>query len=527
MSKVISAEEVVKLIPDEATIAVSAFGLGMLAEEVMIAIRNRFDETGYPKDLTIVHSAGAGDGKGRGVNHFGAEGLIKRLVSGFAGNNRDISDLITANKCQYYCLPQGVVPQLYREIAAKRPGLITKVGLGTFVDPRIEGAKLSACTTEDYVQIMNIEDEEYLFYPSFPINVALIRGTYADENGNLCTDKEGVLMEALPIAQAVRNSGGIVIAQVEEVVKKGSLKPQDVRVPGMLVDYVVVAKPENHFQTQVTQYNPAFSGEIKVPVDSVPPMPLDARKVIARRAAMELVPNAVLNLGIGIPVGVGSIAAEEGVSDQLMLTTEGGVIGGVPGNGGDFGMAYNAEAIIEQQAQFDFIDGGGIDLSCLGLAQADEQGNINVSKFGTRVNGPGGFINIAQNAKKLVFAGTFTAGGLKEEIKDQKLIIHQEGKSKKFQKQVEQITFSGPYAASINQYVLYVTERAVFQLLDGKVTLIEIAPGVDLQKDILDQMEFTPAISKDLKEMDPALFSEHWGGLKEIIEAKAKAQKIE
>jgi propionate CoA-transferase len=285
-----------------------------------------------------------------------------------------------------------------------------------------------------------------------------------------------------------------------------------------------VAQPENHYQTQVTQYNPAFSGEIKVPVDSIPPMTLDPRKVIARRAAMELVPNSVLNLGIGIPVGIASVAAEEGVSDQLLITTEGGVVGGVAGNGGDFGMAYNAEAIIEHQAQFDFIDGGGLDFSCLGLAQADEQGNINVSKFGTRANGPGGFINIAQTAKSLVFTGTFTAGGLKEEIKDGKLNILQEGKAKKFLNQVEQITFSGPYAASVNQHVLYVSERAVFQLIDGKVTLIEIAPGVDLQKDILDQMNFTPAISKDLKEMDPALFSEQWGGLKEIIDEKAKVK---
>ncbi len=522
MSKVISAEEASKLIPNEATVACTGFGLGMVPEEVYLAIRKRFDETGSPKNLTFTWTAGNGDGKGRGANCFGVEGLIKRLVAGFIGNNPDICELIYENKMEAYALPQGVIAQLYREIAAKRPGLITKVGLGTYVDPRYEGAKLSPYTTEDYVELMNIKGEEYLFYPSFPIHVGLIRGTYADEDGNIVMDKEGLLVEALPIAQAAHNSGGIVIAQVEKIVKKGSLDPKQVRVPGILVDHIVIAQPENHFQTQTTQYDPALSNEVKVPVEGLPTLPFDARKVIARRAAMELKPNSIINLGIGIPITIGSIAAEEGVSQHMNLTTEVGVIGGIPGSGGDFGLAYNADAIMEQQAQFDFIDGGGLDLTVLGLAEADEQGNINVSKFGKRANGPGGAINISQTAEKVVFAGTFTAGGLKEEIKDGKLHILQEGKAKKFLKEVQQITFGGQRAASINQYVLYVTERAVFQLIDGKVTLIEIAPGVDLQKDILDQMEFTPEIAKDLKTMDAGLFNEEWGGLKEIIEAKAK-----
>nr|WP_295974852.1 CoA-transferase [uncultured Bacillus sp.] len=524
MSKVISAEEAAKLIPNEAVVACTGFGLGMVPEEVYLAIRKRFDETGFPKNLTFMWSAGNGNGKGRGANVFGVEGLIKKVIAGFVGNNPDVSNLVMENKIECLGLPQGVVPQLYREIAAHRPGLITKIGLGTYVDPRIEGAKLSPCT-EDYVELMNIKGEEYLFYPSFPINAGLIRGTYADEDGNIVMDKEGLLVEALPIAQAVRNSGGIVIAQVEKIVKKGSLDPKQVRVPGIMVDHLVIAKPEYHFQTQTTQYDPALSNEVKVPVESLSKLPFNDRKVIARRASVELGPNTIVNLGLGIPITIGSIAAEEDVSQHLTLTTEVGVVGGIPGSGGDFGLAYNADAILEQQAQFDFIDGGGLDLTVLGLAEADEQGNINVSKFGKRANGPGGAINIAQTAKKIVFAGTFTAGGLKTEIKDGKLHILEEGKAKKFKKQVQQITFGGQRAASINQFVLYVTERAVFQLIDGKVTLIEMAPGVDLQKDILDQMEFTPVIAKDLKEMDPTLFSETWGGLKEIIATKANVQE--
>lgn len=522
MSKVITAMEAAKLINDGDTVAASGFGLSCWAEEMGIAIEERFLETGHPKNLTVIHASAVGDRRNKGMSHLGHEGLIKRWIGGIAIASPAMAKLIEEDKCEAYNLPQGVITQLYREIAAKRPGVITKVGLGTFVDPRIEGAKMSPSTKEDIVKVIELEGEEWLFYKSFPIQVALIRGTVADENGNLTLEKEGLHMEVLPIAQAVRNSGGIVIAQVESVAKAGSLSPKDVVVPGILVDHIVVASPENHFQTENTQYNPAFSGHIKVPTESIEALPLDERKVIARRSAAELKPNTILNLGVGIPVNVSIVSAEEGVSDQLILTTEAGSIGGVPAGLKDFGHAYNSEAIVDHHAQFDFYDGGGIDLSVLGLAQTDGDGNVNVSKFGTRVAGCGGFINISQSAKKLVFAGTFTAGGLEVRVEDGKLNIIKEGKSKKFVKQVQQITFSGAYATKTNQPVIYVTERAVFELLNGKLTLTEIAPGVDLQKHILDQMEFEPVISPDLKEMDPGIFQEQWGELKNILFKQSK-----
>ncbi|MEK5238956.1 acyl CoA:acetate/3-ketoacid CoA transferase [Paenibacillus sp. FSL L8-0470] len=520
MTKVISAAKAAELIKDGDTVAASGFGLSCWAEEMGIAIEDRFVQTGLPKNLTVMHASAVGNRRDKGMSHLGHEGLIKRWIGGIAIASPGMAKLIEEDKCEAYNLPQGVITQLYREIAAKRPGVITKVGMETFVDPRVEGGKMSPSTKEDIVKVIELEGEEWLFYKSFPINIGLIRGTVADENGNLTLEKEGLHMEVLPIAQAVRNSGGIVIAQVETVAKCGTLNPKDVKVPGILVDYIVVSKPENHYQTENTHYNPAFSGHVKVPTESIESLLLDERKIISRRTAVELQPNTILNLGVGIPVNVANIAAEEGVSDQLILTTEAGSIGGVPAGLKDFGHAYNSEAIVDHDSQFDFYDGGGIDLSVLGLAQTDEFGNVNVSKFGTRVTGCGGFINISQAAKKLVFAGTFTAGGLEIKAEDGKLQILQEGKVKKFIKKVQQITFSGSYAAKVGQPVVYVTERAVFELQNGKVTLTEIAPGVDLQTHILDQMEFEPAISPNLKEMDQAMFQENWGKLKSIIAAK-------
>ncbi|MGG7620829.1 acyl CoA:acetate/3-ketoacid CoA transferase [Bacillus coreaensis] len=524
MSKVITASKAAELIKDGDTVAASGFGLSCWPEEMGISIEERFLQSGHPKNLTVMHASAVGNRREKGMSHLGYEGLVKRWIGGIAIASPGMAKLIEEDKCEAYNLPQGVITQLYREIAAKRPGVITKVGMGTFVDPRVEGGKMSPSTKEEIVKVIEIEGDEWLYYKSFPIQVGLIRGTVADENGNLTLEKEGLHMEVLPIAQAVRNSGGIVIAQVEAVAKNGTLNPKDIKVPGILVDYIVVSKPENHFQTENTYYNPAFSGHIKVPVESMETLPLDERKIIARRSAAELVPNTILNLGVGIPVCVSTVAAEEGVSEQLILTTEAGSVGGVPAGLKDFGHAYNSEAIVDHDAQFDFYDGGGIDLSVLGLAQTDEYGNVNVSKFGTRVAGCGGFINISQAAKKLVFAGTFTAGGLKIAVKDGKLEILQEGKAKKFIKKVQQITFSGAYATEVNQPVVYVTERAVFELQEGKMTLTEIAPGVDLQTHILDQMDFEPVISPNLKEMDSKMFEENWGKLKSIIEEKTKPE---
>lgn len=519
--KIITAEQAARLIKSGDTVALSGFELACANEEVMIALEKQFLAENTPQNLTIMHASCLGDRKTKGMSHLSYPGLLKRWIGGIVmASSPKLSEMIQNDECEAYNLPQGVITQLYREIAAKRPGVITKVGLGTFVDPRVEGGKMSASTTEDMVKVLELDGQEWLYYPSFPIQVGLIRGTTIDEKGNLTLDKEGLHMEVLPIAQAVHNAGGIVIAQVEQIAKAGSLNPKAVRIPGILIDYAVVSKPENHFQTGTTYYNPAFSGEIKVPLDSVPTLPLDERKVIARRAAMELEPKTVLNLGVGIPVNVSIIAAEEGVTDQLILTTEAGSVGGVPAGLKDFGHAYNSEAIVEHHAQFDFYDGGGLDLSVLGLAEADQFGNVNVSKLGSRVIGCGGFINISQTAKKIIFTGTFTAGGLDVAIEDGKLTIKQEGKNKKFVANVNQITFSGQYAAKGAQKVMFVTERAVFELKNGKLCLIEIAPGIDLQKDILAQMAFTPEIATDLKIMPADIFKENWNKLSSIISKK-------
>ncbi|WP_182111402.1 MULTISPECIES: acyl CoA:acetate/3-ketoacid CoA transferase [unclassified Actinotalea] len=513
MAHVITAAEAAELVADGDTVALSGFGLACVNEETLAAVEQRFLATGAPRALTVMHASAVGNRRDKGMSHWGHEGLLKRWIGGIAIASPKLAALIEADGCEAYNLPQGVITQLYREIAAKRPGVITKVGLGTFVDPRVEGARMSPSSVDDLVQVVELAGEEWLFYPSFPVNVALIRGTVADEDGNLTLTHEGLKMEVLPIAQAAHNSGGIVIAQVESIAKAGSLDPNDVKVPGILVDYLVVSSPENHFQTENTHYNPSFSGQLRVPLSGVAPLALSERKVIARRCAMELRPGTVLNLGVGIPADVGVVVAEEGLSDQIMLTTEAGAVGGVPAGLKDFGHAYNPQALVDMHAQFDFYDGGGLDVAVLGLAQTDAVGNVNVSKFGSRVAGCGGFINICQSAKTLVFAGTFTAGGLDVEVADGAVSIRTEGRAHKFLGQVEQITFSGPFSAQRGQRVLYVTERVVFELVDGVMTVIEVAPGVDLQTDVLDQMDFVPAVSPDLRQMPAELFHETWGGL--------------
>ncbi|MBP1627786.1 MAG: carA 1 [Holophagaceae bacterium] len=523
MKKVITADQAARLIPDGAVVGASVMGLSGWAEEVVQAVDRRFVEESHPRQITLIHGSAVADmafkgGQERGTTRLGKEGLVKRWVSGILGTSAGLSKLLMENKLEGYCLPQGVITQLWREIAAKRPGLITKVGLGTFVDPRVEGGKMNAAATEDLVKVVQFEGEEFLFYKSFPVDVAIIRGTCADENGNITMDKEGMLLEALPLAQAAKNSGGIVIAQVEHLVKNGTLNPKDVRVPGILVDHVVVATSTDYsWQTSGVYYNPAFAGEIKVPLGSLPELPMDERKIIARRAAMELSEGDIVNLGVGMPTDVAAVAAEEGVSEMMTLTTESGAIGGVPASQPNFGHAYNAEAIVDHHAQFDFYDGGGLDVAFLGFAQVDRVGNVNVSKFKGRPNGCGGFINITQTSKKIVYCGSFTAGGLAVEARNGKLVILHEGKNTKFFQDVEQITFSGKYASQIKQPVLYVTERAVFRLEKGELTLIEIAPGVDMEKDILRLMAFKPRISPDLKLMPSEIFQPNWGELKRLL----------
>lgn len=515
MAKVMSAQEAIKLIKDGDAVGIGGFiGMGH-PQELSVAIENSFLETGHPRDLTVMFSAGVGDGTDKlGVNHLGHEGLIKRIIAGHWGLIPTFQRLVFENKVEGYNLPLGTISLMFREIAGHRPGVITKIGLNTFVDPRLEGAKMNDKTraAEDIVSLIEMDGEEWLRYKSFPLDIALIRGTYADESGNVVMTKEAATLDSLSIAQAVKNSGGKVIVQVENVVQNGTLKPMDVKIPGIYVDAIVIGKPENHWQTYSGQYNPSFSGECRFPVDSIDPMPLNARKVVCRRATMELDPKAIINLGIGMPEGIANVANEEGLPG-LKMTVEAGGIGGVPMSGTAFGACTNPEAIIDQTYQFDFYDGGGLDQAFLGLAECDKQGNINVSRFGPKIAGCGGFINITQTAPVVVYCGTFTAKGLQEKIADGKLEIVKEGSIKKFKASVEQITFSAKFAKKTGQKVIYITERAVFELIDGVLTLTEIAPGVDLQKDVLDQMEFTPAIADELKLMDERLFSPEPMGL--------------
>lgn len=508
-----TASDAVALIRDGATIATSGFSGIQQPEHLMVALEERFVQTGAPSGLTLVHSAGQSDLAGGGIDHLAHEGLLKRVIGGHFRLAVKIGQMILEDRIEAYNLPQGVIALLYREIAAKRPGVVTHAGLGTFVDPRLEGAKMTPCTTEEIVEVVQLSGREWLFYPSFPLDVVLIRLTAADPYGNLTHCDEACEMETLHMAMAARNCGGIVIAQVARLLDE-PLAPHEVAVPGLYVDHVVVAPPEHHRQTPDYEANPLFTAS-RAPDEttSLPLLPLDERKVIARRAALELRDGSTVNLGIGMPEGVASVAFEEGFFDRLHLTVESGTIGGVPAGGLSFGAAVHPLALIGHADQFDFYSGGGLDQTCLGLAEFDRHGNVNVSRFGKIVAGCGGFIEISQNARQITFCGTLTASGLDLLVGDGRLTIRQEGKFTKARDHVQQVTFSGAEALRRGTPVKFVTERGVFELRPEGVTLIEIAPGVDLERDILGQMEFEPLIAPDLRLMPAALFAEAKLGL--------------
>lgn len=513
--KVITSAQAAALIESGTTLCSQGMGGNDVAEELLLELEKRFLATGSPRHLSWIHSSGQGDHGDRGLNHMAHEGLLDWIIGGHFGPADKIQQLIVDNKMQAYNLPQGVISHMFRDMAANRP-TITRIGLETFVDPRLEGGRLNAVTQDQIVELMELDGMEYLRYHHVKKpDYAFLRGTYADEQGNISLEEEPCYLESLQAAQAVKNDGGTVFVQVKKVVPYGSLDMRKVRIPGTLVDYVVpVADIRNHMMTFDEQFNPAYCGNCRA---VIPPargaMALDAKKIISRRAAMELVPHAVINLGIGVPEGVGKVAEEEGLRSELTLSIESGPIGGVPVSGIGFGSSLNPDCILFQSTQFDTYDGGGLDVAYLGLAEADRFGNVNVSKFGPKVAGAGGFINITQATKNVIFCGTMTAGGLKVEVRDGALRILQEGRVKKLVSDVQQITFSGRFANRTGQHVLFITERAVFRLTEAGLVLTEIAPGMDLQKDVLDQMEFVPEIAADLKTMDARIFREERMGL--------------
>ena len=489
-ARIVTAAEAVAALPGGATVAIGGFVGAGHPEALTAALERRFLQTQTPRDLTLLYAAGQGDRGERGLNHLAHAGLVKRVVGGHWNLAPKLGQLALENQIEAYNLPQGVICVLLREIAARRPGVITKIGLNTFIDPRHGGGRLNARTTEPLVECLTLDGAEWLRYRAFPVTAGLIRATSADRRGNLTMEREGLIGEVLPIAQAARNHGGIVIAQVERIVERIA-DPKSVRVPGALVDFIVVADPHEHAQTFGDPFNEAFvsAGDGRL---SLPPLPFSERKIIGRRALREIRRGDIVNLGIGLPETVAAVAAETGRLDEFTLTVESGPIGGVPASGLSFGCSHHPEAIIDQPAQFDFYDGGGLDVAVLGAVEVDAEGSVNVSTFGGRFAGVGGFVNIAQSAKRVVFCCTFRAGDLEVAVERGTLRIVREGRHAKFVRRVQTVCFHGPSAIGRGQQVLFVTERAVFELTPGGLALVEIAPGIDSGRDIQAQMEFQP-----------------------------------
>ena len=524
-NKIVSADEALAVIQDGDTIAISGFvGIGV-PDELILALERRYLATGHPRELTLVFAAAPGDGKELGINRLAHDGLFKRVIGSHYALVPRLAEMALDNKFEAYNLPLGSICHLFRDIAAHRPGNFSKIGLRTFVDPRLGGGKLNDVTTEDLVELQEINGETWLFYKSFPINVVLLRGTTADPDGNITMEREALILDGLSLATAARNSRGLVIAQVERIAANESLNPREVEIPGVMVDCVVAAEAGNHRQTYGGNYNHAYSGRQRVPLDRVEPMRMSERKIIGRRCAFELPLGGVINLGIGVPESLAAVAAEEHVLRLITLTAEPGVIGGIPQGGLSFGACLNPAAIIQQNQQFDFYDGGGLDLACLGMAQADRRGNVNVSRFGRRLAGSGGFINISQSAKKVLFAGTFTTGGLKVDVKEGNLAILSEGLAHKFLDHVEQITFSGDFAIENGQPAYFITERCVFQLTPDGLELKEIAPGVDIDRDILDQMDFRPLVRNPVF-MDSRIFLPETMNLERVLVGLSISERI-
>jgi propionate CoA-transferase len=522
----ITADEAARLIEDGDAILISGSGGGhSVPETLLAAVEKRFLAEGKPRGITSVSVVGVGDRMELGATHLAHEGLLRRAITSALVDSPGLVRLAAEDKIEAYTLPQGVLSQLMRDMAGGRPGLLSKTGLHTFVDPRQQGARQSPRTPPDFVEVVTLAGEEWLFFKPIPVSVAFLRGTTADEDGNVTMEQEAVLGEMLAMAQATRRAGGIVVVQVKRMARRGTLPPKQVKIPGILVDFVVVDPQQR--QTYATDYDPSYSGELRIPIDDIKPLPPGPRKVIVRRAAMELFPGAICNLGAGVSTGLSTVAAEEGVLDEVCLTNEQGIIGGAPITGRDSGGGQNFAAMIEQPAQFDFYDGGGLDLAFLSFAEVDPQGNVNVSRFGDRIIGVGGFINIAQNARTVVFNGTLTAGELDMTWENGKTVIRREGKHRKFVPKLEQICYSAAIGRARKQRVLFVTERCVFRVGGEGLELIEIAPGLDAERDVIAHMGFTPRVASDLKTMDRRIFERGLMGLAAIVKTKPRGYRSE
>ncbi|MER1969100.1 CoA-transferase [Castellaniella sp. GW247-6E4] len=510
--KVMSADEAVQLIKSGSTVGFSGAGGGIVeATELINALANRYKDSAEPKNLTILATTGLGDRAERGISPLAQAGLCKRAVMGHWGQSPRFAEMAERNEIEAYNYPQGVMCQMYRAVAAGQPGVLTHTGLGTFMDPRQRGAKVNDCTHEELVRLMEIDGKEFLFYKAIAPDVCIIRGTTADTEGYISLEDEITPLDVYAMAAAAHNSGGIVIAQVARLVKKGSLHPKQVKIPGYLVDVLVVV-PEQP-QVYCTPVNRFVSGDFIADTDTQEPLPLTERKLIARRALMEAEPGDIGNLGVGIADGIGNVAAEEGVIEHITLTTEHGAIGGITTQGHAFGACVNMKAVIDMPSQFEFYDGGGLDICFVSFAEIDQSGNVNVHKFNGKIMGSGGFINITQNSRKVVFCGTLKSGGIKTNVGGGRIEILHEGRFRKLVPAVDEITFSGRDAIKRGQRVMFITERAVFSMTQQGLELSEVAPGLDVERDVIAHMGFRPLIAKDLKEMDERLFGESRMGL--------------
>jgi propionate CoA-transferase len=512
--KAISASEAARLIPDGAIVTVSSSSALGCPDAMLAAIGARFDAEGHPRNITTLHPIAAGDMWGvKGVDHLAKPGCLARVLAGSYPSGPSSAEppaiwkMITEDAIPAYNVPSGILFDIHREAAAKRPGVLTKVGMDTYVDPVHEGCAMNPKAAADpIVERVNFAGDDWLFFPTIVPQIAIIRSTTADERGNLSYEHEGGILGPLDQALAARNNGGIVIAQVKRLAAAGSLRPHDVVVPGILVDYIVVAPDQ--LQTTHTAYEPAISGEIIRPLSSFEMPRFDIAKVIARRVAQELRDGDAVNLGFGISANVPRILIEEGRHGAVTWVIEQGAVGGIPLLDFQFGCASNAEAIIQSPHQFTYFQGAGFDMSLLSFLQIDRFGSVNVSKLSVRPHvtaGAGGFIDITARAKRIVFSGYFTAGA-KLEVHEGAVSVAKEGKVRKLVEGVEQISFSGPRAIAQSQEILYVTERCVLRLEAEGVTVVELAPGIDLKRDVLAQAEFPMRVAPDLRKMDPALF---------------------